>query len=489
TKEVCLEHLERGAVYEASQEPGANNLNYRQLHGELDVLQRVLKLVENALHGLAEKMGKDGLTRPGAWLFEFLGGLNINEQTLPVLNTTIDMAYDCLMAAQLEAGQTVSRDKGGIQALQHLQSCLNLAFSTTDPISNLPGAPPAHKARKGGQGAAGRGQAAGSRQQGGQGAQGAGEAGGYRVHVHLQRSWGADKLAAPTLSFWCFTPGMAFRMLKALRLRSILLTSGTLSPLDSFAHELQLSFDIRLENPHIIHPSQVWVGVMGSGPSGYPLCSNYQSREDVKYKDDLGNAVVNFARLVPDGLLVFFPSYGVLNSCLEHWKVPGAGGGLSAWERIVRHKAPVVEPRDSGVFQQLLASLTATGSLSGCAMLSNAGAQAIDEFKNKLDDPATTGAVFFAVCRGKVSEGLDFSDRAGRGVIITGIPFAMKTDPKVRLKREVLDEALRGPAATRGPGLTGEAWYVQQAMRAVNQAMGRVIRHRWDYGAVLLVDK
>ena len=33
--------------------------------------------------------------------------------------------------------------------------------------------------------------------------------------------------------------------------------------------------------------------------------------------------------------------------------------------------------------------------------------------------------------RGKVSEGLDFSDRAGRAVVITGIPYAMKTDPKV----------------------------------------------------------
>jgi hypothetical protein len=32
----------------------------------------------------------------------------------------------------------------------------------------------------------------------------------------------------------------------------------------------------------------------------------------------------------------------------------------------------------------------------------------------------------------QVSEGLDFSDRAGRGVIITGIPYAMKTDPKVQ---------------------------------------------------------
>lgn len=37
------------------------------------------------------------------------------------------------------------------------------------------------------------------------------------------------------------------------------------------------------------------------------------------------------------------------------------------------------------------------------------------------------------LCRGKVSEGLDFSDRAGRAVVITGIPYATKTDPKVRV--------------------------------------------------------
>lgn len=34
--------------------------------------------------------------------------------------------------------------------------------------------------------------------------------------------------------------------------RSVLLTSGTLSPLDSFSGELGLDFHVRLEAPHVV---------------------------------------------------------------------------------------------------------------------------------------------------------------------------------------------------------------------------------------------
>merc|ERR1712176_916467 len=57
----------------------------------------------------------------------------------------------------------------------------------------------------------------------------------------------------------------------------------------------------------------------------------------------------------------------------------------------------------------------------------------------------------------------------------------------VRLKREYNDVLAKKPSQS-GPRVDGETWYNLGAYRAVNQALGRVIRHRDDYGAVILID-
>eukprot|EP00877_Chromochloris_zofingiensis_P002619 jgi/Chrzof1/12358/Cz06g31220.t1 len=435
---------------------GSEAGSYDDLHQRLTLGRSTLQALEDKLSELT--LPDQGLVKPGDGLFDLLSSVNITQDTLGIFCEMLRQAAAVLSDEEIEQSRTQGA-KNAATGLTALLDCLGIAFESQRPVweSQYGAGPMAYK--------------------------------GYRMFIHKEKMATYSNLVeGPTLSYWCFIPGVAMAQLmtqkadsstngssgggalSSVRVRSVLLTSGTLAPLDTFAHELQLEFKQRLENPHIVSSGQVWIGVVPTGPSGHTLNSSYSCRDNPKYKDDLGNAIVNFARVVPDGLLVFFPAYAVLTNCIEHWKQPSAAGnaGLTIWERICRLKQPVIEPRESAHF-----------------------AAAIDDYRKKLDNPEYNGAVMFAVCRGKVSEGLDFSDRAGRGVVLTGIPFAATHDPAVKIQRQVLDDEIKAGAAgiTRGKGCSGEQWYLQQATRAVNQAMGRVIRHRYDYGAILLCDE
>jgi len=143
------------------------------------------------------------------------------------------------------------------------------------------------------------------------------------------------------------------------------------------------------------------------------------------------------------------------------------------WTQIQEIKYPLIEPRKKSDFEQAIANFN-------------------DHVNNR-------GAIFFAVCRGKVSEGIDFADSKGRAVVITGLPFPPIADTKVILKKKFMDEeidkdakALTSDSSEYRPTtlrLSGDEWYQQQATRAVNQAAGRVIRHRRDYGAIIFCDE
>lgn len=68
---------------------------------------------------------------------------------------------------------------------------------------------------------------------------------------------------------------------------------------------------------------------------------------------------------------------------------------------IAKHKKIVWEPRRSGEFEYLMKEFY----------------QAIEESADSPVGRGVTGALFIAVCRGKVSEGLDFADKNARVVI------------------------------------------------------------------------
>ena len=111
----------------------------------------------------------------------------------------------------------------------------------------------------------------------------------------------------------------------------------------------------------------MFVRVISSGVTGKDLNSTFEHRDSVEYKLELGNTIANFVRTVraavlermtgrvlllfqrldgfssvaafasqvPDGVLVFFPSYSTLAQCTHFWQSHDSG---ALWKRIQAYK-------------------------------------------------------------------------------------------------------------------------------------------------------
>uniref|UniRef100_A0A8C4QP73 Helicase ATP-binding domain-containing protein n=1 Tax=Eptatretus burgeri TaxID=7764 RepID=A0A8C4QP73_EPTBU len=128
-----------------------------------------------------------------------------------------------------------------------------------------------------------------------------------------------SRIMAPllTLHLWCLNPAVAFSEI-AESAHCVVLSSGTLAPLTSFASELNTPFPIQLEASHVIPENQLWVGSLGQGPSGRPLCATYKNVDTFPFQDELGDLLLAVSQIIPNGLLCFVPSYRVETSIINH---------------------------------------------------------------------------------------------------------------------------------------------------------------------------
>ena len=248
------------------------------------------------------------------------------------------------------------------------------------------------------------------------------------------------------------SPSIGAKALIDIGIHSMIITSGTLTPIDSFDAEMDTTFAVKLQNSHIIKGNQLAIFNMSNARDGTILTSKYDNRDNVGYIKALGLSLAEVMAVVPKGILVFFSSYTALNKCIDVWK-----GSNNIWGKMNSVKQIFMEPRKKESFNE-------------CIL----------KYKMKIDETNSSGAAFLAVCRGKLSEGIDLPDDYCRCVIMTGLPFPPVTDPRVILKKQYLMEA-----KTK---LTPDGWYTLQMKRALNQSIGRVVRHKDDFGVIILMD-
>ncbi|KAK0404225.1 hypothetical protein QR680_017351 [Steinernema hermaphroditum] len=261
-----------------------------------------------------------------------------------------------------------------------------------------------------------------------------------------------------TLNYWCFSAGVAMRFLQSRGVRSIIITSGTLSPLNHFISTMGIPFGITLENGHVATPDQICAGSLNMYFNYQKLDGTFENRSTPQYKEGIGTVIVRTVEVVPQGVLVFFPSYSQMMDLVSYWKTPK--NGTTLYEKMLDKKKIFIEPRSKAASNAMFT-----------------------EFDQEIR--VNSGATMFAVVRGRMSEGIDFADTHCRAVVIVGIPYPPFKDTKVILKKHFLHEAR---TVHKVECLTPEAWYRTEGVRAVNQAIGRIIRHKNDFGAVILAD-
>jgi len=88
------------------------------------------------------------------------------------------------------------------------------------------------------------------------------------------------------------------------------------------------------------------------------------------------------------------------------------------------------------------------------------------------------------VVSGKLSEGINFADGLGRGVVMIGMPYANMASLELQEKLSFMQQAQKSTSSTN----FAKEYYDNMCMRAVNQSIGRAIRHGGDYACILLLD-
>eukprot|EP00985_Skeletonema_marinoi_P016593 scaffold8949_cov126-Skeletonema_marinoi.AAC.10 len=251
----------------------------------------------------------------------------------------------------------------------------------------------------------------------------------------------------PVIQLACLDASLAIAPLFK-RFGSVIITSGTLSPIDLYPKLLQFeprvseSFNMSTFRP-CIRPL-----VITRGSDQLPVSTKFDDRGDMGVVRNYGSMLVELCSSIPDGVVAFFTSYSYMESIISEWD------GMGILRQLTKSKLVFIETKD--VVETTLA---------------------LDNFRRACD--SGRGAVFLSVARGKVSEGINFDRHYGRAVIMFGVPFQYTLSHILRARLEYLQTNYQ---------IREQDFLNFDALRQASQCVGRVIRSKIDYGLMIFAD-
>ncbi|KAH7547286.1 hypothetical protein FEM48_Zijuj01G0293600 [Ziziphus jujuba var. spinosa] len=271
---------------------------------------------------------------------------------------------------------------------------------------------------------------------------------------------------------------------------AVVLAGGTLQPIEETRERLfpwlspdKLHF---FSCSHIVPPESILPIAVSRGPSGQSFDFSYSSRSLSIMIQELGLLLCNLTTVIPEGIVVFFSSFDYEGMVYDSWKASGI------LERIMKKKRIFREPRKNTDVESVLKQYKET-------------MDALSTGDVKRNPSPQSGAILLAVVGGKISEGINLSDGMGRCIVMVGLPYPSPSDLEL-MERVKYIEGLQNSdfMRTSNPSVNGDVqagfdilrscrhrgkeYYENLCMKAVNQSIGRAIRHINDYAAILLVD-
>ncbi|VDK34827.1 unnamed protein product [Taenia asiatica] len=242
--------------------------------------------------------------------------------------------------------------------------------------------------------------------------------------------------------------------------RSVILIGGTMKPFDEFINQVfrpagKVETDVTLFScGHVIDVKrQLAIYTPSVSFNNVIWDFTFKNRHNLPLIDECGEFIVEICKMVPGGVVVFFQSFDYLNLVWNRWKATGLLVRLQSVKAVFR------EPRTAIALAKIMQAYTTAAA-----------------------EVNKRGACIVCVIGGKLSEGINFNDNLARGVIIVGLPYPNVYSAFMREKLSFLERRFGGRES-------GRRFCEAVCMRAVNQAIGRAIRHARDYAVVFLVDQ
>jgi DNA excision repair protein ERCC-2 len=252
----------------------------------------------------------------------------------------------------------------------------------------------------------------------------------------------------PQLELSCLDASIAMRLVTE-RFDTVVFTSGTLSPLSIYPKLLNLNRVVTSEALSVSLARECIRPIVVTRANDQTLLSSkFDLRNDADVIKGYGLLLEELAHTVPDGLVGFFTSKMYIRNVVQIWFEAGILSRLSQQRPVFFETEDVVETT-----------------------------VALANYRNACDQGR--GAIFLAVARGKVSEGIDFDRHYGRCVVLFGVPYQFTLSRRLRARLEYLKDM---------HGIEEQEFLTFDAMRAASQCVGRVIRSKLDYGIMIFAD-